>query len=97
MERKKSYLESAELSFTGIEHPFTSLALTALCLSGLLPWSLKRIYPRVEPKELKPVLREFVEIEALTQEGKYFYGVPTLFAQMQRMQGEIPELAVLIA
>jgi hypothetical protein len=56
-----------------------------------------QVYPRMSPKELKPVLHELVEINTLTQDDDYFYGVPPLFAEMQQMQNEVPEFAALIA
>ena len=54
-------------------------------------------YPRMSPKELKPVLHELLEINTLTQEGNYFYGKPPLFADMQQLQSELSEFAVLVA
>jgi hypothetical protein len=56
-----------------------------------------RVYPRVSPLELKPILHELAEVDTLTKEGDYFYGTGELFAEMQQMQSELPEFASLVA
>jgi hypothetical protein len=54
-------------------------------------------YSTVSPLQLRPILNELAQVDALTTEGGYFLGTTKLFAEMQGMQTEAPDFTSLVA